>query len=146
VLSGFAGGDTGAPMPLPAETFSSDDFRRATEEVLLQQAATGHGVILGRGAVILLREDPRALRVRLDGPPEARVRLAMRINPSLERDAAERGRRDLDRMHEAYSQQFYGISIRDPSLYHLMIDATAIELAACVEVIAMAARSRSTGG
>jgi cytidylate kinase len=96
--------------------------------------------------VILLRDDPRALRVRLDGPPERRVRLAMQIDDGLERESAERGVRDLDRMHDAYSQQFYGVSIRDPSLYHLMIDATAIELEACIELILAAAKARSTVG
>jgi Cytidylate kinase-like family len=40
VLSGFLGVDTGVPTPLPAETFSSEDFRQATEEVLLRQATT----------------------------------------------------------------------------------------------------------
>ena len=43
VLSGYVGGEAGVPAPLPADTFSSEDFRRATEEVLLQQAATGSG-------------------------------------------------------------------------------------------------------
>jgi hypothetical protein len=79
MLRGFIGGDTGAPTPLPADdVLCSDDFRRATEEVLLQQAATGAGVILGRAAAIVLREDPRVLRVRLDGPAKARVEQAMR--------------------------------------------------------------------
>jgi cytidylate kinase len=141
VLRGFAGGDPGAPTPLPAETFFAEDFRRATEEVLLQQAATGEGVILGRGAVMLLRDDPRVVRVRLDGPPERRVRQARQINRGLDLRTAERTVRQLDRTHEAYAQQFYGVSVRDPSLYHLMLDSTAIGLDACVEVIALAARS-----
>jgi cytidylate kinase len=145
VLSGFAGGDSGAPVPLPAETFSSEDFRRATEEVLLQRAATGEGVILGRAAVIVLRDDPRALRIRLDGAPERRVGQAMRLNRGLDRETAERTLRDLDRTHEAYAQQFYGVSIRDPDLYHLMIDATAIDLDACIELIALAVPSLVTG-
>jgi hypothetical protein len=58
VLTGFVGGDTGVPTPLPGEALSAEDFRRATEEVLRQQVATGEGVILGRGAVVLLREHP----------------------------------------------------------------------------------------
>ena len=139
VLSGFIGGDTGVPTPLPAEAFSSDDFRRATEEVLLQQAATGAGLILGRGAVVLLREDPRALRVRLDGPPERRVRQAMRIE-GLEQDVAERTRARFDRAHEAYFRQFYGVGIQDPGLYHLALDSTSIEFDTCVEMIAAAAK------
>jgi cytidylate kinase len=139
VLSGFIGGDTGVPTPLPGEAFSSDDFRRATEEVLLQQAATGTGVILGRGAVVLLREDPRALRVRLDGPPPRRVRQAMRIE-GLEHDVAERTQARFDRAHEAYFRQFYRVGIQDPGLYHLVLDSTSIEFDTCVEIIAAAAK------
>jgi hypothetical protein len=140
VLSGFVGGDSGAPAPLAPEMFSSEDFRRATEEVLLQQAATGSGVILGRGSVVVLREDPRALRVRLDGPPHDRVSQAMRLDPGLDREGAERALRQFDRTHAGYLQQFYGVDIRDSTLYHLVLDSTRIELEACVEIIAWAAR------
>jgi cytidylate kinase len=141
VLSGFVGADTGAPAPLPADTFSSEDFRRATEEVLRHQAATGEGVILGRGSVVLLREDPRALRVRLDGPPEDRCEQAMRLDPRLDREGAERALRQFDRTHAAYLQQMYGVDIRDSRLYQLVLDSTCIEFDACVEIIARAAQS-----
>jgi hypothetical protein len=146
VLSGFMGGDAAVPTPLPADTFSSEDFRRATEEVLLQRARTGKGVILGRGAVVLLRDHPRALRVRLDGPVEGRIRQAMRLGENLERSSAERALRKFDRTHVGYIQQFYGVDIRDAALYHLVLDSTAIELEACVELIALAAHSRAGSG
>lgn len=141
VLNAFVGSDAGVPAPLPADSFSSEDFRRATEEVLRQQASTGAGVILGRGAVAVLQEDPRAFRVRLDGPPERRVEQAMRLDRSLDRQAAEDALRQFDRTHSAYLQQFYGFDIRDSTLYHLALDSTAIDFDACVEVIARAARS-----
>ena len=140
VLSGFVGGDSGAATPLPAETFSSEDFRRATEQVMLQQAATGDGVILGRGSVVVLRDDPRALRVRLDGPPKRRVRQAMSLE-NLDQEVAERARDRFDRTHEAYVRQFYDADLHDCGLYHLVLDSTAIEFDACVELIARAAES-----
>jgi hypothetical protein len=145
VLSGFVGTDTGAPAPLPPEMFSAEDFRRATEEVLLQQAATGSGVILGRGSVVVLRDDPRALRVRLDGPPARRVSQAMRLDPGLDREDAERALRQFDRTHAGYLQQLYGVDIRDSTLYNLVLDSTCIELDACVEIIAQAARALASG-
>lgn len=145
ILSGFVGGDSGAPAPLAPEMFSSEDFRRATEEVLLQQAATGSGVILGRGSVVVLREDPRALRVRLDGPAARRVSQAMRLDPGLDREDAERALRQFDRTHAGYLQQFYGVDIRDSTLYHLVLDSTCVELDACVEIIARVARSAAPG-
>jgi len=142
LLRGFVGADTGTPAPLPAETFSSEDFRRATEEVLLQQARTGEGVILGRGSVVVLRSsEPAALRVRLDGPAQARVHQAMRLDPGLDAESAERARAQFDRAHAAYFQQLYDVDVRDPALYHLVLDSTAIELEVCVELIARAARA-----
>ena len=140
MLSGFVGSDTSVPSPLPADTFSAEDFQRATEEVLLQQAQTGEGVILGRGAVALLRDRADVLRVRLDGPIEGRVRQAMQLDRSLDAERAERMLRQFDRAHAGYLKQFYGVDIRDCGLYQLVLDSTAIELEACVEIIARAAR------
>jgi cytidylate kinase len=138
LLQGFIGSDTGVPAPVPFEHLSGDEFRRATEEVLLRQAASGGGVILGRGAVIVLREDPRVVRVRLHGPAERRLRQAMQLE-ALDEATAERGLRRLDRVHEDYARRFYGVGLDDPELYHLVIDSTAIPLPTCTEVIAAAA-------
>jgi cytidylate kinase len=140
MLGGFLGSDTGAPTPLPAQPMSGEDFRRATEEVLCRQAATGEGVILGRGGAVVLRDDPRALRVRLDGPVEQRVRQAIRLQ-NVDEQTARRTVKRLDRAHAAYVKQFYGVDVDDPTLYHLRIDSTAMPLDACVELIVVAARS-----
>ena len=142
LLSGFVGGDTGVPSPAPAGTITSDDFRRATEEALVNQAATGVGVILGRGAVVVLREDPRALRVRLDGPADRRLEQAMRLGIA-DRETAERAMKRLDRVHLDYAKHFYGVELRDLSLYHLVLDSTALPFETCVDLIAAAALQRS---
>jgi cytidylate kinase len=141
VLSGFIGGDTGVPSPTPAGTVTSDDFRRATEDALMRQASSGSGVILGRGAVVVLREDPRALRVRLDGPPERRLEQAMRLG-NLDRETAERAMKRVDRVHFDYAKHFYGVELRDLSLYHLVLDSTSLALEACVDLIAEAVSAR----
>jgi cytidylate kinase len=141
VLSGFIGGDTGVPSPTPAGTVTSEDFRRATEDALLEQASSGSGVILGRGAVIVLREDARVLRVRLDGPAERRVEQAMSLG-NLDRRTAERAMKRIDRVHFDYAKHVYGIELRDLSLYHLVLDSTALPFETCVELIAGAVAGR----
>jgi len=138
MLRNFMFGDAGVPIAAPVDAISPADFRKATETVLLRQAASGRGVILGRGGAIVLRGDPRVLRVRLDGPPERRLEQAMRLG-GLDRETAGRAMRKLDRAHHEYIKHFYGVEHDDPSLYHLIIDSTAIELATCVELIAVAA-------
>jgi hypothetical protein len=140
ILSGFIGQDAVAPAPVPAPAVLAEDFRRATEEVLINQAATGMGVILGRASVIVLRGDPGALRVRLDGPAPARVAQAMRLE-GLDEPTAQRRVRQLDRTHADYARHFYGVDIGDPSLYHVVLDSTAIAIDSCVEMLAAAGRS-----
>ena len=140
MLRGFIAIDTSTPTPLPADTVSSEDFHRATEEIIHRQAATGKGVILGRGAAVLLRGEPRVLRVRLTGRAERRIAQAMAMQ-NLDRETAERGLRQTDRAHAEYIRRFYGVDIDDPALYHLVIDSTAISLDGVVGLIAAAARS-----
>jgi hypothetical protein len=137
LLSGFLGTDAGGLAPLPAGLMTSADFRRATEEVVLRHAEAGEGVILGRAAVVVLRGRPGVLSVRLDGPPARRLDQAMRLQ-RIDEDTARRAMRRLDRAHAAYFRQ-YGVRPTDPSLYHLMIDSTVLELDTCVDLIVDAA-------
>ncbi len=143
MLRSFVAVDAGVPTPLVADDFSTDAFRRATEEVISRQAATGAGVILGRAGAVLLREDPRVLRVRLDGPAERRIRQAVALGDIPEATVRE-ALAKADQTHAAYVRHFYNEDVRDPHLYHLVIDSTAIPLEACVETIVAAARSTPT--
>lgn len=144
LLRGFLAADIGPPAAPAALPTSGDEFRRATEHVLRRQIATGAGVILGRGAVILLREQAGALRVRLDGPAHARVRQAMRLQ-HVDEQTARRRLRQQDRTQLAYGRRFYGVDMRDPALYDVVIDSTALALEACVEMLTLAARGVSAG-
>jgi cytidylate kinase len=130
---------THAPVDQP---IPDRDFRAATEQIIFERAESGRGVILGRAAAVVLRDDPQALHVRLDGPPEARVRQGMRIE-GVDQQTAERHMAETDRARHAYVRHFYRTDASDPDLYHLVLDSTAIDLATCVEVIAQAARSRA---
>ena len=140
LLRSFVAVDTGTPAPLMADDFSSDEFRRATEEVISRQAETGAGVILGRAGAVLLREDPRVLRVRLDGPPEERLRNALRLGDIAE-DTARQAMAKADRTHAAYVRHFYNEDVHDPRLYHLVINSAAVGVEPTVETVVAAARS-----
>jgi cytidylate kinase len=145
LLRGFAGLDTGAPVPPAPPATSGEDFRRTTEQVLSRQIETGEGVILGRGSVVLLQEHPSALRVRLDGPPAARLRQAMRLE-GIDEETARRRLRSQDRAQEAYARRFYGVELRDLGLYHLVVDSTALAIESCVELLVAASHSLSGDG
>jgi cytidylate kinase len=140
MVSAFLGADTVAPVGPPPEIVTAEDFHRATEAAVLEQARTGEGVILGRGAAAVLAAEPGVLRVRLVGPPQRRLAQAME-RTGLGEDEARQTMAHLDRYHAEYLKQFYGVDIDDPALYHLMIDATALNPDACVSLIIAAAHA-----
>jgi cytidylate kinase len=131
----YAGG--GAMIPT---AFEDQGYREATEDVIREQAAIGEGVILGRAATVVLLDDPRVLRVRLDGPTERRLARAMG-GEGIDKKIAKRRMKETDRARDAYMEHFYRRDSHDPSLYHLMLDATAFSISDNVAIIAMAARA-----
>jgi cytidylate kinase len=132
----------GTPAGLTVEELLPDEARRKELEAEVEAfARDGAGVILGRGAAVVLHDDPRAVHVLLDGPVEARVRQAMEIE-GIDRPAAEQRLRRVDRFRRAYLEDLYGLSVREPGAFHVVLDSTAMPLAACVEIIAAAAAAR----
>jgi cytidylate kinase len=118
-----------------------DTFRLETERVLREHTAAGNAVVLGRAAAVVLRDDGRALHVRLDGPAERRIAQAALLE-DVDFDEAGRRLKQNDKAREGYVRHYYGVDARDPRLYHLVVDSTAIPLGACVQLIALAARAR----
>lgn len=127
---------------LPEAT--NEAFCRETEALLREVAAAGDAVILGRAGAIVLRERPDALHVRLDGPEEARIFQAMKVE-EVDEDEARKRQHDSDRARIAYVKHFYNEDPRDPAHYQLVLDSTALPLETVVELIVTAARSRGAG-
>jgi cytidylate kinase len=130
--SGDAGGD-------------EELLKQATELVVWQVAATTGGVVLGRASTIVLAQYPNALRVRLDGPLDARIAQAM-VHEHLDEAAARKLQSESDRARDAYARHLYGTEMTDPSHFHLYVDATAIDTEACVDLLETLSRRRLTVG
>ena len=127
-------------LPTP-ELVDERSYLRCTEDVIRERAKNG-GVVLGRAAAVVLRGDPNALHVRLDGPQERRLIQAMERR-GVDRETAEREMRETDRAREAYVQQFYGVDARDAALYHMVLDSTVLGLDTCLELIVRAVGGRA---
>ncbi|MFI5053416.1 MAG: AAA family ATPase, partial [Acidimicrobiia bacterium] len=117
-------------------------FREQTEQIIHDIAATGGGVILGRAGAIVLRDDPTALHVRLDGPIEARLARATEFE-GIDDATARKRLAQTDRAREAYVKHFYKCDARDPRHYHLVIDSTVLATETCVDLIVLAAHARN---
>ena len=132
-----AGGLTAGSIHAERELHDRFSDREALESALRDAAAVGDVVILGRAGALALRDHPRALHVRLDGPSEARVFRAMEVQSVDEATARER-LVETDRARERFVRDIYGLDPTDPGLYTLVLDGTAFTTAACVEVIVAA--------
>jgi hypothetical protein len=123
--------------PEPVE--DPDTFRTATEAMLRRVADTTGAVILGRAGMVVLGGRPDVLRVRLDGPVDARIAQAVTdgADPATARDAQQ----DVDGARDHYARFFYKQRQDDARLYHMIIDSTALPLETCVDIIEHAAHS-----
>ena len=116
-----------------------DRFRQETERILHQIADTTGGVVMGRAGMVVLRDRPDVLRVRLDGPVEARIDRVVRERGLSEADVRAM-QHDVDRAREAYVRVFYRARQSDPGLYQIVLDSTALGPEACTGAIVLVAR------
>jgi cytidylate kinase len=136
-----AGGLTAGSIHAERELNDRLTDRESLEAALREVAADGDAVILGRAGALVLRDDPRALHVRLDGPREARVFRAMEIQGIDEATARQR-LAETDRARERFVRDIYGLDPSDPGLYAIVLDGTVFETDESVGLIATAATAR----
>ena len=128
----------GIPVPDERDLNPREVLRRSVTASNSNIVASGGGVILGRGGAVVLAGQPFAFHVRLDGPPERRLRQGMEIEGADEQSARAH-QADADR---AWSQFVQRVLDRDPAdgrLYHLVLDSTVVPLETCADVVAAAA-------
>jgi cytidylate kinase len=113
-----------------------DDLRRHCEGDIRQLAAAEAGVILGRGAAVVLGKD-RGFHVRLDGPPGLRAVQGAAIE-GVGLEEARRHMDAADRARTAYVRRLYHADPTDPEYYHLVIDSTAVPLGTVIDIILQA--------
>jgi cytidylate kinase len=129
-------GPTQSPPPASVQ---DTHLRRQAEDGVHRLAAGQAGVILGRGAAVVLGLD-RGFHVRLDGPSRLRAVQGAAIE-SISEDQARRHLDTADRARAAYVRRLYRADAADPRHYHLIIDSTAFPLHAVTEMILRALSS-----
>ena len=116
-----------------------EDLRCSAEDGIHGLVADGGGVILGRAAAVVLGRDC-GFHVRLDGPPGRRIIQGATVEGVSQEQASAR-MQTADKARAAYVRRLYRVDPADASLYHMVIDSTAIPLDTVIELILTAARS-----
>jgi cytidylate kinase len=128
----------GFGFPVPDVADLRGPVRAQVEASITRLADGAGGVILGRGASLVLAGHPTAFHVRLDGPEERRCRQAMSIE-GIDASTALDRLKETDRARAQYVSRLYERDAADFRLYHMILDSTVIPLNSCVDVIDMAA-------
>jgi cytidylate kinase len=130
---------TGPTQSPPSTHHQDEQLRWHGEAGINRLLAGGGGVILGRGAAVVLGKD-RGFHVRLDGPAERRVVQGAAVEGISEEQARDR-LRAADKVRTAYVRRLYRCDPADASLYHLVIDSTVLPLDMVTELIVTAVRA-----
>jgi Cytidylate kinase-like family len=117
----WRGGYEGVASRVETEAPDVQTLAAVTGEILLEAAALGQCVIVGRGGQCLLRDREDAFHACVYGPREQKIqRLRERLAPGM--DVGE-CLEHIDRQRAAYIQRTFGEDWRDRRLYHLMISS-----------------------
>jgi hypothetical protein len=119
------------------------DYLDLIASVILEQAAQGQAMIVGRGGQMVLSRRPGVLHVQVIARFETRVYNIIQREGVKWREAARRVRLS-DEQRMGYMRRFYNVDWLDSSLYDLVINTDQIPSDLAVQTIITAAQAIST--
>lgn len=113
------------PGQVAGHALSDQALAEATRQVILSLAEAGGYVILGRGAQAALSGRPDACHIALVGELSDRARRVAASRGVSEREARALCQR-VDAERASYVRRFYAADIRDPLLYHCLLNTSRL--------------------
>jgi len=139
VTAALPGRDAESVAPPPAE----EQVLAVTQRVIVEAAARGPVVVVGRGAQAALASRGDALHVLCCAPRDARVaRVAAR--ESIAPAAAARRVDDVDRERLTLVRRRWGRELLDPSHYDLCVNTARLGIPEAAALVVETARARLT--
>lgn len=130
------------PTPLiESPLYTSADYRKFVERVIVETAEQGRAVIVGHAAQAVLKHRPDVLRTLITGSLDHRARRiarSMAIDEKSARKTAERS--DQDRL--IYVDRFYHIGWLAPDSYDICISTDEINPEQAADLIVSVAHMR----
>ncbi|MEN2983844.1 MAG: cytidylate kinase-like family protein [Dictyoglomaceae bacterium] len=119
---------------ITTKTFDEEGGLRFVQAVIRKLKDWGDVVILGRGAQVLLKDNPKTLHIRIIAPLEYRIKNVMKER-NLTREESLRLIIEKDKSAEEYLKRFYNVDWNNPELYHLILNTGLLSWEQGVEVI-----------
>ena len=112
-------------------------YNKARHRVIEGAVATGHVVIVGRAAQVLLADRRDVLHVRVVAPLDKRIVYVME-REGLDQTAARARIQLKDRDRTRYLQLEYNKHPGDPELYDLVVNTSVLDLDSVVDLVSLA--------
>ncbi|HEX4013789.1 MAG TPA: cytidylate kinase-like family protein [Candidatus Cybelea sp.] len=119
-----------------------EEVVHAVAQAVLEAAAGGNCVIVGRGAFAILAQREDLLRVFMHAPREWRIAHIVATS-NVSREVAEAELDRVDRARVTYIRQWYGLTFGDMRGYDLCIDTSRLDAAQGCAAIVAAVRART---
>lgn len=116
-----------------------EECLKFTQMALKKLAQKGRVIIVGRGGMVVLKDFPKAIHVRLFAPLEWRIQRVAKI----ENITCEKAKQKIiaeDKRRAEYLRQFYGVDWNDPSLYHMVLNVAKLGVELSAQLIVSASR------
>ena len=120
--------------PPMALTTDASEYHEARRRVIDAAVATGHAVIVGRAAQVLLANRRDVLHIRIVAPLDLRIAYVMQ-REQLDSATARTRTLSKDRDRTRFLQEQHHISPEDPHLYDLVINTAVLDLDSAIELI-----------
>ena len=136
-------------LPQPTITrgheLEDQQYIDAIGKVIIDLADEGNVVVVGRGGSIVLRDNPKVLRLGVVARLEDRISTIMERD-RLDREQAERTVDDRDRARTESFKRYFGIdNPDDPQLYHLVINTSDFDLDYATQLVVQACKDLEAG-
>ena len=122
-----------------AQRLNDKAFIDATSAVIRDLARAGQVVIIGRGANMILANEPGVIHVGLLGPLAARVETLMK-REHITRAEAQVSAEQLEQARITFFRKFFKVQPNDPSLYHMILNLERVQFKTAAEIIVHATK------
>ena len=120
--------DIPQPVITKGHELEDDTYIEAIHSTMMDMAAEGNVVVVGRGGHVILNDLPNVLRVGVIAHQEDRIKTIME-REKLDHDVAETMIQNRDSARTYYFQKFFDLDEPDrPDLYHLVVNTSEVSL------------------
>lgn len=125
------------PQPTITRAHEVEDevYIEAIESTMMEMAADGDVVFVGRGGHVILKEMPNVLRVGIVASYEDRIKTLME-RESINEESATSRMRERDQARNHYFKKFFDMDEPDnPELFHFTVNSSEIKTDQAVDMI-----------